>query len=103
MGQHEWDNRPLGDPLEMDFVAATRRLNSVGMMLGVERMRVKGLLLNLGVMRESNRQYSGGSEEREMLVEELVVFHASSCENLALRVEYEQTRVQTQIAVVRPH
>ena len=27
MGQHEWANSPIGNPLELDYIATTRRLN----------------------------------------------------------------------------
>lgn len=37
MGQHVYVNRPVGNPLEIDFVDTTRRLSAVSRVLQVEK------------------------------------------------------------------
>jgi hypothetical protein len=126
MGQHEWSNRPVGDPLGIDFTGATRRLYSVSRALGLERTRVESMLLNLGEMwkitRESSdvKDVNGDGEgdeymndevrgsvkvksesDDERVIEELVKYHINTCKNMALRIDWEERRAQTQISVVR--
>ena len=85
--------------MEMDFLKVGRRLNFIARMCGVERMRILGLLLTLVEVRGRNGK--GERDERgERQIEELVGFYENSCRNLALRVEYEEKRVQSQLAVV---
>lgn len=102
MGQHEWTNRPIGDPLEMDFLAAGRRLNSIARILGVERMRVLGLLITLGEVRAGNMYKENPDEEIDVggKIEELIKFHENGCRMMALRVDHQEKRVQSQLAVV---
>ncbi|TVY43824.1 hypothetical protein LOCC1_G004859 [Lachnellula occidentalis] len=113
-GQHEYINIPLRNPLEMDFMTATRRLNFVGRTLGVERMRAEAMILALGVMGKdiagfgklistSTSDDENGRathEDATRMVGELITCHVDECQNLALRAEYEEKRTQTQLAVV---
>jgi hypothetical protein len=46
MGQHEYDHRPKGNPLELDFLAMTRALNHVGRMVGADLSRLNSILIN---------------------------------------------------------
>ncbi|TVY84028.1 hypothetical protein LSUE1_G001785 [Lachnellula suecica] len=111
-GQHEYINIPMKSPLELDFMAATRRLNFVGRTLGVERMRAGSTILTLEFMAMEMYAIhdiaifshggitSNGYEESSTLVRELINSHINACQNLALRAEYEEKRTQTQLAVV---
>ncbi|TVY39380.1 hypothetical protein LSUB1_G004334, partial [Lachnellula subtilissima] len=115
-GQHEYINIPMNNPLEIDFIAATRRLNFVWRTLGVERMRAGTMILTLEVMGKevdelrkliptaaSASDDGKGSETHEdatRMVGELITCHMNECQNLALRAEYEEKRTQTQLAVV---
>jgi len=95
----------MKNPLELDFMAATRRLNFVGRTLGVERMRAGATVLTLELMAketESLKKLSGTDDEDEssIMVGELITCHINECQNLALRAEYEEKRTQTQLAVV---
>lgn len=105
-GQHEYINIPVRSPLELDFMAATRRLNFVGRTLGVEKMRAEAMILSLKLMQKEafNLQRPNGTspglEESTTLVDELITCHINAAQNLALRAEYEEKRTQTQLAVV---
>lgn len=104
----------MRNPLEMDFMAATRRLNFVGRTLGVERMRTGTMILALEVIGKevgrlrkltsnSTCDEKNGSETYEdatKMVDDLITCHMNECQNLALRAEYEEKRTQTQLAVV---
>lgn len=56
MGQHEYVNRPMGDPLEIDFIAATRTLNMTTRLLGVERMRLGANILALEMILKETKE-----------------------------------------------
>jgi hypothetical protein len=47
MGQHEYANRPKGDPLELKFEETTSSPNFIGRTLAVQRMRLGSTLRNL--------------------------------------------------------
>jgi hypothetical protein len=110
-GQHEYINIPMRNPLELDFMAATRRLNFVGRTLGVEKMRADATILTLELMskevNELKKLTSCADDESDLkyhdpskMVDELITCHINACQNLALRAEYEEKRTQTQLAVV---
>jgi hypothetical protein len=104
MGQHEYVNRPMGNPLEIDFAATTRRLSAISRVLQVERMRVDGLMLALAFMKgERELLFNSRSEAREGLkeqVDDMISCQRNFCQNLALRAESEEKRAQSQVAVV---
>ncbi|TVY85962.1 hypothetical protein LAWI1_G008179, partial [Lachnellula willkommii] len=115
-GQHEYIDTPMRNPLEMDFMAATRRLNFVGRTLGVERMRAGTMILALEFMgkevdglrkliststaNSDDGNHSKPYEDATKRVDELISCHMNECQNLALRAEYDEKRTQTQLAVV---
>jgi len=111
-GQHEYINIPMKNPLKLDFMAATRRLNFVGRTLGVEKMRADATILTLELIskqvEELKKLTSGSDNENKLklpedssrMVDELITCHINACQNLALRAEYEEKRTQTQLAVV---
>ncbi|PVH75528.1 hypothetical protein DL98DRAFT_593035 [Cadophora sp. DSE1049] len=112
MGQHEYINRPMGDPLAIDFIATTRTLNTTSRMLGVERMRlganilalemilkeIKELRMNISAEDCSSDWQQNGDGSK--MITELVAYQMNACQNLVLRAEYQEKRVQSQIAVV---
>ena len=111
MGQHEYVNRPMGDPLAIDFIATTRTLNTTSRLLGVERMRLGATILALEMIaRETKRLelISIGSrhtdrtryDERNRAISDLAAYQMNTCQNLILRAEYAEKRVHSQIAVV---
>jgi hypothetical protein len=113
-GQHEWINRPMMDPLEMDFNSMTRQLNSIGRVLAVETMRVKSVSLALQKitlwnedllhLRDDRRDNGGiGAIQRSAnhaWVKETAAYHSDTCQQLALQAEVEEKRVQSQTAAV---
>ncbi|CZR56162.1 uncharacterized protein PAC_06050 [Phialocephala subalpina] len=103
MGQHEWINRPLGDPLKLDFVSTTRTLNFTARTLGVEKMRIQGTLLTLSnILQEVEHLQTLDPQEQKTYIwmKETIAYHTNTAQNLSLRAEYEEKRVQTQLAVV---
>ena len=120
MGQHEYINRPLGNPLQLDdlgFITTTRRLNFISRMLGLDTARLEGVRLALNKILDETKNItkeisvgSGGPESiaaltaasnSSYMIDEIVAYLLNSCQHLLLRVEYETKRTQTQIAVVR--
>lgn len=99
MGQHEYVNRPMGSPLEIDFISTTGTLNAISRNLGVETMRVGAILLALHSILDNSKQMTKEPNGLAMM-DELIGCQINACENLLLRAEYETKRAQTQIAVV---
>jgi len=92
-GQHEWTNRPIGDPLEMDFLKVGRRLNFTSRILGVEKMRTLTLLETLKELwRVDNKE--------NLEIEQLLRYYENACNMLKCSIEYQDRRVQSQLAVV---
>jgi hypothetical protein len=56
MGQHEYVNRPKGDPLKMDFIATTRTLNTTSRILEVEHMRLGASILALELISRETKE-----------------------------------------------
>lgn len=108
MGQHEYVNRPVGDPLAIDFIATTRTLNTTSRLLGVEKMRLGATLLALDMIaRETNKLETDASfghgvrmDRGNRTISEFAAYQTNACQNLVLRTEYAEKRVQSQIAVV---
>jgi hypothetical protein len=106
-GQHEYINRPLGNPLEIDFITVTRTLNFLARVLGIEKMRLGSTLLALDLIskefRELEKHGPGSPEDRAAareMIEEMAADHINSCRNLILRAEYQEGRVKNQVSVV---
>jgi hypothetical protein len=103
MGQHKHMNRPIGNPLAMDFKSATQSLNFVGRTLGLVGLRLGGVLLTLGKIGEDSRQMGSGSEEDDeglRMMGALERYLGNYCRNQELRAVYEEKRVKTQSAAV---
>jgi hypothetical protein len=118
MGQHEWDNIPIGNPLELDYIATTRRLNFLVRTLAVESMRLEGTLLTLeclaiyakditsGDMGSTERD-SGTNKTRQIkthegsnAIEEKVAYLQNACQVNMVRAGWHTKRVQALIQVV---
>jgi hypothetical protein len=92
-GQHEWANRPSGDPMAMDFMKVGRRLNFNSRTLGIEKMRVQTLL---GTIQELKRVDTGECKD----IEQLLRYHENACNMQLHSIEFQDRRVQSQLAVV---
>lgn len=121
MGQHTYHNRVRGDPLKMDFTWVTRTLNHQSTVLAMNKMRLKAVQNTVGKVRlfeksfkglgESTRRSREESREEQSLniqeqiprqrkFEEILENVEDQVDHLLLRVDYEQQRVQTQLAAV---
>jgi hypothetical protein len=116
MGQHEYTNRPKGDPLELKFEETTSRLNFIGRTLAVQRLRVGSTLRNLEKILQEAKDLSNEGENGPetsphadlprtlddfRMINELVTYQTDACQQLLLRLEYQEKRNQLLIGVVR--
>lgn len=103
LGQHEYTNRPVGNPLEVDFVATTRTLSFLARILGVEKMRASGQVLVMDLISTEAKSDACsaqlGNGFRTVLA--MAGEQRDAAQRLVLRAEYEEKRVQTQVSVVR--
>lgn len=105
-GQHEYSGIPVGDPLELDFVSVTRRLNFIGCGVTFDLVRIKCFLLALEQVTQwghclelrrstdhsSNKQ--PGNNDRSSMLTARVDYLTHTCRILLLEAESEKTRVQ---------
>jgi hypothetical protein len=116
MGQHEYDDRPQGNPLELDFLATTRALNHMSRMVGADVSRLGNILVALEkildwgkeIMESQIRSRDGENittteevTDGFCIVDEKIGYLADNCRALILRGEYEEKRAQALIQVVR--
>jgi hypothetical protein len=106
MGQHEYGDRPLGNPLEADFVAVTRALNYVGKRISLSAQHFGNVLLALesseGFQKHVKKQIGEEEEESEgsYVISEKIEELKSECRSLLLMAEYEEKRTGTLIQMV---
>jgi hypothetical protein len=118
MGQHEWDNIPIGNPLELDYIATTRRLNFLVRTLAVESMRLEGTLLTLECLAIYTKEITAGDKgstecdsgtnktsqikthEGSNEIEEKVAYLQNACQVNLVRAAWDTKRVQALIQVV---
>jgi hypothetical protein len=117
MGQHTYRGRQRGDPLKMDFTWATRVLNHASTILAMNKLRVRGAQNVLKKAEEfqamitAKREGNGkdgeailsDNDQNGCILTELMEALDDRCGNLLDRIEYEQQRVQTQLAAVSPN
>jgi hypothetical protein len=115
-GLHGYGNRRKGKPLEMDFMKAIELLHFRSRTLGLDTLRLEfvgpALRQILNETKEITAQTLSRSQELGSItnamtasdglrmIEELVGYLYNSCENQLLRAKYEESRIQTQLAVV---
>jgi len=107
MGQHEYGDRPLGNPLEADFVAVTRALNYVGKRISLSAQHFGNVLLAVesleGFQKHVKKKQIGEEEEESegsYMIWEKIEELKSECRSLLLMAEYEEKRTGTLIQVV---
>ena len=110
MGQHDFNNRPRANPLELNFIEATRALNASSKDLAAEGMRLGSVRVALDLILSSAREIgrsaehepeeSGAVAETMARIEEIIAYLNNACQVNLLRIEYETKRAQTLIAVV---
>jgi hypothetical protein len=116
MGQHEYDDRPIGSPLELDFLATTRALNHIGREVGVDVARLSCMLVALEKIlywgKEIMESQTTSRDEENIttteevvdgfcIVDEKIGYLADYCRALIPRAEYEEKRARMLIQVVR--
>jgi len=102
-GQHEWTDIMQGDPLGLDFESASKQLNFTSRWLSMEIWRYKSNLLVLNNVKSEIDLLSENGDCRDSKgreLKELIAYHADTCHNLILKAEFQENRLQTQIAVV---
>ncbi|MCJ1324670.1 hypothetical protein MMC10_001332 [Thelotrema lepadinum] len=105
LGQHTYDDRPSGDPLDTDFVWATTQLNSNSFSLGVNESRLDALVFALQKMQEYNSKIVSLSEHRDVIqgipdLDNMIEHLLNYASNLRFRNSSEQKRTQAHLAVV---
>jgi hypothetical protein len=110
-GQHEHHNRPVGDPLEMDFESTTRKTNSIGKRVELNLARLHLFQQVLEKLAEFKNDTLQGStcmqESLEVLgsrseVNDKLVYLLDTCRVLSVQAEYERKRVAILTQGVRP-
>lgn len=119
MGQHEYTGRPVGNPLELVFLATTRTLNSIGHKIAFDMLRLRELLLafekmsscvfepaDLKPILDGKQQIDAPQVGRTLqingsaVVTQRLNFLRDSCTVFLLEAEYEEKRVRALIQVV---
>jgi hypothetical protein len=115
MGQHPYMNRPIGNPLELDFISTTRQINFESRKLGLDTARLRGVLLAIEmILGETEKTRSNlrpiesetttslpAGPDGFCIMDDIIANLVNSCKNTLTRVEYETKRTQTLISVVR--
>jgi hypothetical protein len=111
IGQHEYLNRPRGDPLKMDFEATTRKINSTGNRVALNAARLQSytqILEKLTEFKDDTFQgRSCGAEGLEVQVsgsevDDKLVYLLDTCRILLIQAEYEEKRIAGLTQAVRP-
>jgi hypothetical protein len=108
MGQHEYEGRPLGNPLEMDFTGKTRKLNYLSKRVGVDILHLGYVKVSLETVESwSKSLICGGKESFDGVGEpichamkEKTTLMKEDCRSLFLLAEYEEKRVKILIQAV---
>jgi hypothetical protein len=115
-GLHGYDNRPRGNPLEMDFLKAIQVLHFANRTLGLDTIRLQFLLPSLMQIMDETKKIAAQENDRSRgvgksgtallvsdgcgMIEELVGYLKSDCKNQLLRAKFQENRIQTQLTVV---
>jgi hypothetical protein len=115
MGQHEYEDRPRGNVLDLDFLATTRRLNYISKKVGVDSVRTGSTLVTLEGLGKWKDEiislrrdvdpavswFENPESESQRMIEEKLEYLRDSCRVMLLMADYEEKRVRTLIQVVR--
>lgn len=115
MGQHEDEDRPKGNPLEINFVATTSALNHTSKALAVCVSRLGAVLIALERISEwKGRLVENQNDLKEVenaaaieeisnsfcMIDDKIAHLTDRCCFLRLRAEYEEKRTRSLIQVV---
>jgi hypothetical protein len=117
MSQHEYDNRPKGNPLDLDFLVTTRTLNHISKRVGVDVLRLESVVLVLEKIQQWKKQIVTHSQRIHNDAEKAIVaeetsndFHMAEeetsflidpCRIYISRAQYTEKRVRTLMQVVK--
>lgn len=116
MGQHEYDDQPQGNPLELGFLATTRALNHISRTVGADVSRLGSILVALEKILDWGKEITESqirSRDGEnittteevtdgfCIVNEKIGYLVDNCRALILRGEYEEKLARALIEVVR--
>jgi len=108
-GLHGYDNRPRGNPLNMDFMRAIQILQFSNRTLGLDIIRLQFIVPTLQKIAVESRKFAAdqlGLETQVVfsdglrMMEELVDSLENYCNNQLLRAGFQEKRIQTQLSVV---
>jgi hypothetical protein len=114
LGQHEYKNCPIGNPLELDLIGMTRSINFVTKQVAVDVCRLEDLLRALERIAEWKaeidknkwdaneqspvpRERYGGSS----VVDEKIAYLKDTCRHELSGAKYQEKRISALIQVVR--
>lgn len=108
MGQHEYEGRPVGNPLEMDFTSKTRRLNYLSKRVGVDILHSGYVKFSLEIIEAWKKGLIGGRSEYLSMngericqgTTEKITLMQEDCRSLLLLAEYEEKRMRVLIQAV---
>jgi hypothetical protein len=117
MGQHNHTGRPIGNPLELDFVSTTRSLDTIGHQVAFDVVRLRELVLALEKMSicildsikfdatVDGKEQAGDTQtgdwlqkfEGSPMIASRLEFVKDSCTVLLLEAECEEKKAYTRI------
>lgn len=108
MGQHEFSSRPMGNPLDLDFTKATRKLNHISKRVGVDILNLEYVKLSLETTESwgLGKDYAGKEplieieEEAGQAMKEKRIHMREECLSLLLLANYEEKRMRILIQAV---
>jgi hypothetical protein len=117
MGQHEYADRPKGDPLKIKFVPTTSALNHISKRLAVDVCDLRSVIIALEKISDWKKEIVENEEPPKMnnssvaeevsnsnrMVEEKIVYLTDYCRVLGFEAEFEEKRTRSLIQAVRPH
>jgi hypothetical protein len=116
MGQHEYEDRPKGNPLEIDFLSTTSALNHISKRLAVDVLRLSTMQVALEKISQWKKEIADsqnltkqtegiGLTEKHShgfrMIDEKIAYLTNHCRVLRLRGEHEEKRTRSLIRVVR--
>jgi hypothetical protein len=114
LGQHEYNHRPIGNPLEFEIISMTRSINFVTKQVAVDVCRLEDLLRALEGIAEwkaeieknkwdANEQSPVPREicEGSSVVDEKIAYLKDTCHHELSGAKYQEKRISALIQVVR--
>ena len=116
MGQHEYEDRLKGNPVDIDFLSTTSALNHISKRLAVDVLRLSTMQVALEKISQWKKEIADSqnlpkqaesielAEEQShgfRMIDEKIAYRTNHCRVLRLRGEYEEKRTRSLVQVVR--